>query len=144
MGEINPHDDDHGYLHGDRHYHAAPSGPLADSEAVYDIEGFAVDYMVKTADEECPNCGEKHGEPAVVVRLMFKDDKPMIVSLDPVTASRIAGELIVTANMLLFGPPVLDASQLPPGLLEALGFQVEDEDDSLDMPDDEDIEDSKE
>ena len=133
-------DEEHGYRHGDKVYHQAPSGPLADSEAVYSIEGYAVDFMVATAEEDCPNCGEKHGSTDVVARLMFRDDKPLIISLDPATAIRLGNELISFGTLLVFGPPSIDPSTLPPGLLEALGLDP----DSLDMPDDEEADDDGE
>lgn len=143
------HDDHDGYLYGDKHYHAAPSGPLADSEAVYDIEGFSVDYMTKTAEEECPNCGEKHGDSTVVAQLIFKDDKPVIISLDPVSAIRLGNELVTFGSMIAFGPPTLDLSRVNPDLLRMMGIDPDsldldqfDVDDDLDMPDDEELNDT--
>lgn len=142
---MHEHDDDEqGYLHGGKHYHRAPSGPLADSEAVYDLDFWAVDFMVKTAEEACPNCGEFHGEGVPVVRLMFKDDKPIIVGLEPHQALRLGNALTTLGIEALLGPETIDPRQVPPQLLSMLGLALDDDgnivqDDSLDMPDDEDI-----
>lgn len=144
---MHEHDDDHGYLHGGKHYHRAPSGPLADTEAVYDLDFYAVDFMVKKTDEPCSNCGELHGEGVPVVRLMFKDDKPIIVGLEPHQALRLGNALVSLGIEALLGPETIDPRQVPPQLLAMMGLKVDEDgnivpDDSLDMPDDEDINDS--